>query len=346
MLKEICPICGKKNNCLMKNNEFPENCWCHNVEVDQELVEYIPLEYQNISCVCQNCVELYNKDKILLKKYDLHNHSIFSDGTYTPEELVDRAIKNGLKGIAITDHDTIDGLERALKAGVENNFEVIPGIELSTNILGKEVHILGYFIDTEKQIFLENIKKIGLIRENRNKKILEKLSKYNINLTMEELKKEATGNIISKVHIANLLLKKGIVYSKEEAFRSYLGMNGVAYVEKNNFTPKMAVEMLKENGAIASLAHPLLYSKKISEIEKLILELIPLGLTGIESEYSKCSNKEKKEIRELGKKYNLISTGGSDFHGGNRPGIDIGAEGITYSEFLFMKNRAKLIKNR
>lgn len=341
MLRTICPICGEKNNCSLLKNESIEKCWCNKVVINKQIFESISEKNREKSCVCQNCVALYNTDKTILKKYDLHSHSIFSDGTFTPEELVMRGVENGLKGIAITDHDTIDGLKRGIKAGLENNIEVIPGIEFSTTVLGKEVHILGYFLDIEDQIFLDNIEKIGIIRDDRNKKILEKLSKSNLHLTMEELKNEATGDIVSKVHIANLLLKKGMVYSKEEAFRSYLGKNGVAYIEKNNFTPHMAVEILKKNGAIASLAHPILYSAKISEIEKLILELIPLGLTGIESEYSKFSIKEKNEIRELGKKYNLILTGGSDFHGSNRPGIDIGAEGITHCEYLYMKNQVK-----
>ncbi|MGL4687222.1 MAG: PHP domain-containing protein, partial [Fusobacteriaceae bacterium] len=255
-----------------------------------------------------------------------------------PSELVIRAKKNGLKGIAVTDHDTIYGLKEGKEKAEEIGIEFINGIELSTNIMGRDVHILGYFLNLKDENFLVSLKKLKKLREERNTKIINKLSKYKIYITEEELKKEAKGPIISRLHIANVLINKGYVYSKNEAFISYLGKTGVAYEEKENFTPHMAVKILKENGAFISLAHPKFFSSKISELETLVKELKILGLGGIEIEYPNFSKIEKTMYKELADKYDLKVTGGSDFHGINREGIDLGCEGITYSEFLDIKN--------
>lgn len=338
MKKGVCPICGKDNNCASLRNLEHFDCWCKDIKFQKDVLEHIPEELKGISCVCMSCNLKYQNEKKIAKPYDLHLHTIASDGTFTPTQVVEVAKKKELLGIAITDHDTVDGLQEAMEKGKELGIEVVPGIELSTNLYGKDVHILGYFLNLEDENFLSELEKLKKIREERNLKILEKLKSRRIVITEEEIKKEALGNIVSKLHIANVLMNKGHVYSKAEAFRNYLGEHGLAYVAKENFTPQMAVKILRANGAKISLAHPLLITKSIKELERLVLELKELGLNGLETEYPTFTKDEKKQLRELAKKHNLFSTGGSDFHGENREGIEIGFDGITYSQFDFMKN--------
>jgi hypothetical protein len=272
-----------------------------------------------------------------IKEYDLHSHTIESDGTYTPEELVKRAKGIGLKGIAITDHDTIAGLNSGKKKAIEVGIDFIEGIEFSCQDGDLEVHILGYFLNTSDEVLKKELEKLIKIREERNIKILEKLQKYKIKLTMEELKNEAGGEIISKAHIANLMLKKGYVYTRNSAFKEYLGKDGVAYVPKKNFSPEEAVEIIVKNGGKASLAHPALITKKDSVFLELLERLIKKGLKGIEANYPTFSEIEKEKYRQIARKYNLFITGGSDFHGGNREEIELGDEGVSEIEYEIIK---------
>ena len=341
MKQGVCPICGKDNNCASIRNLDHSDCWCNSVKFQKDILEYIPEKLRGISCVCIACNSKYQNKKELTKPYDFHVHTTASDGTFTPSEVVIKAKLKELLGVAITDHDTVDGLKEAIEKGRELGIEVIPGIEFSTNLYGKDVHILGYFLNLEDEKFNLEVEGLKKVREERNLKILEKLKSRRIIITEEDIKKEALGNIVSKLHIANALINKGYAYSKAEAFRNYLGEYGIAYVAKENFSPQMAVKILKSNGAKISLAHPLLITKSIKELERLIVELKELGLEGLETEYPTFTGVEKKQLRELAKKHNLFCTGGSDFHGENREEIDIGFDGITYSQFDFMKNGGK-----
>ncbi len=342
MKKGICPICGEENKCHIISGENPNSCWCMQTTVETDILENIPKKLRNISCICEECNLKYKKEKKIDKKYDLHSHTIASDGSYTPSELVTNAKKNGLKGIAITDHDTIYGLKEGKEKAEEIGIEFIEGIELSSNIMGRDVHILGYFLNLKDENFLNSLINLKKLREERNTRIINKLSKYKIYITEQEIQEEAKGPIVGRLHIANVLINKGYVYSKNEAFISYLGKTGVAYEEKENFTPHMAVKMLKENGAFVSLAHPKFFSSKISEIENLVKELKVLGLDALEIEYPNFSKLEKNMYRDLADKYDLKITGGSDFHGINREKIELGCEGLTYSEFLDIKNYRKV----
>ncbi|MGL5965098.1 MAG: PHP domain-containing protein [Fusobacteriaceae bacterium] len=263
--------------------------------------------------------------------YDMHLHSTASDGTLSPTEIVERAKMKNLTGLSLTDHDTVDGIREAKKKAVELELDFIPGIELSANLYGKDVHILGYFVDVDDKDFLDFLEEIKKSRDKRNSRILQKLRKYKIDISEEELEREAGGEIRSRLHIANLIIKRGYAYSKAEAFANYLGKGGLAYEERAEFTPKLAVEALKRNGALAFLAHPKLYSGSLREVEYLVTELKAVGLDGIESEYATFDKQDKKMYREFAKKHNLLISGGSDYHGENRKDIDIGCEGITTS---------------
>ncbi len=270
---------------------------------------------------------------------DMHIHTIASDGTFTPEEVVKRAKSFGMKTIAITDHDTVDGLAEGKKTADEVGIEFIQGIEISCNVDNLEVHILGYFLNLEDEEFLAELEELKKARENRNKKVVEKLEKCGIVMDMEKVKNMAPGNIISRVHIANYLVEIGAASSKNDAFEKYLGKNGAAYIPKENFPPERAVRMLHANGAFISMAHPKLITQNDGLLENMISELKKLGLGGLEAIYGTFTPAEKRKYKKMAKRHSLLVTGGSDFHGANREGVDIGDTGLEYSQFRLIKER-------
>lgn len=273
---------------------------------------------------------------------DMHIHTLESDGTYTPQEIIERAIRNRVRALAITDHDSVAGLEAGRKEAQKYGFEFIDGIEISCNEKELEVHILGYFLDLEDEVFLSELEELKKARDERNKRVIEKLRGCGVEVDEEELVKMAPGNIISRLHFANYLLEKQVVKSKIEAFEKYLGKTGVAYVPKENFPPERAVKMIKSNGGFVSLAHPKLITLNDEVLNDLIRRLKDVGLDAIEANYSSFNKIEKQKYKRLAKKYDLLITGGSDFHGANREGVDIGDAGLEYSQF----EKIKKIVNR
>ena len=270
---------------------------------------------------------------------DMHIHSIESDGTYTPEEIILRAMKNNVVALAITDHDTVAGVKRGREVAQKFQMEFIEGIEVSCNEEDLEVHVLGYYLNLEDEEFLTELRELEEARDKRNRKIIEKFEKIGIIIDIEELKSFAPGNIISRLHFANYLLEKGVVLSKNEAFDKYLGKHGIAYVPKENFPPERAVKMIKKNGGFVSLAHPKLITLNDEKLNDLIMRLKECGLDALESQYSSFSKSEKQKYKKLAKKYGLLITGGSDFHGGNREGVDIGDAGLEYSQLEAIKKK-------
>lgn len=268
---------------------------------------------------------------------DMHIHTVESDGTYTPEEIMMRAIKNNVIALAITDHDTVAGIESGKKIADRYGLEFIEGIEISCNVGDLEVHVLGYYLNLQDKVFLGELEELEKARDERNRKIIEKFEKLGIIVDTEELRRLAPGKIISRVHFANYLLEKGIVTSKNEAFDKYLGRNGAVYVPKENFPPERAVKMIKENGGFASLAHPKLITLNDEVLNNLILKLKECGLDALEAQYSSFSKIERQKYKRLAKKYDLLITGGSDFHGENREGVDLGDAGLEYSQLEKIK---------
>ena len=273
------------------------------------------------------------------KEYDLHSHTSASDGTYTSKELIERAKNNGLKGIAITDHDTVDGLEEGKKEAEKLGIEFIPGIEFSCIYEEKDVHILGYFLDYKNEKLSEELEKLKKSREEGNREIIRKLNLYKVRITEEDILQEAKGNIVSKAHIANVMMAKGYSYTRGSAFKEYLGSTGVAYVKRKDFPPEKGIELVKMAGGIAILAHPKLISTNENFIEKLIIDLKNKGLDGIEVEYGSFTKEDMIKYSKLAKELNLLITGGSDFHGLNREGVDLGDGGINTENYLKLKNK-------
>lgn len=257
---------------------------------------------------------------------DLHVHSTCSDGTLSPTELVDYAIQKGLSAFALTDHDCVEGLDTILSyaKSLPNAPEIIPGIELSTDENGQEVHMVGLFIDHHNPEFNQYLQEFITSRTTRNKKMCHLLQEHGMNITYEELEAEFPGAVLTRAHYAKLLLKHGYVKSIKEAFERFLGDHCPCYVSREKITPVMAIDLIKKAGGLAILAHPILYHMSDARLDTLVQKLKEAGLTGIEAIYSTYSPAEERQIRKLAAKYDLLLSGGSDFHGENKPGLDLG----------------------
>jgi len=256
---------------------------------------------------------------------DLHLHTTASDGVMSPSELVRYAKTKGLQAIAITDHDTIEGLEEGLSEGQKIGFEVIPGIEISAEHSPGSMHLLGFFIDIYHPLLNERLEYLQKARAERNPKIVEKLNRLGIELSYEEVVKVSGGGQVGRPHFAQVLLEKNHVRTFQEAFDRFLKKGSPAYVDKFRFTAKEAIHFINEAKGVAVLAHPNTLSMNgYSELERLILRLIDEGLKGIEVYYPEHSALEVGQYKTLAERYGLLITGGTDYHGIEKNGLDIG----------------------
>ncbi|MCK5514295.1 MAG: PHP domain-containing protein [Deltaproteobacteria bacterium] len=256
---------------------------------------------------------------------DLHIHTTESDGTLTPSQVVRYAKEKGLKAIAITDHDTIHGNEEAIKEGISEGVEVIPGVEISVDYSPGTMHMLGYFITTEDPILNEKLTLLQDSRADRNPRIIEKLNKLGLSLTYDEVVQVSGGGQVGRPHMAQVLMKKGYTKSIKEAFDKYLGKGAPAYLDKFRLSAVEAITMITDAGGIPVLAHPFtLYCKSSDELDALVEKLVNQGLQGLEVYYSEHDERKTSSYKLLAKRYNLAITGGSDFHGKNMKGIDLG----------------------
>lgn len=270
---------------------------------------------------------------------DFHIHTLFSDGTFTPEEIAETAFKNGVKVFAITDHDSVDGIERGRAAALKEGLEFVSGIEFSTDFLGKEIHILGYFLNEKAPELLNLLEELRKERETRTAKIIKKLNELKIGITEEDVKKEVKSDLISRNHIASALLKKGFVKNRGEAFYRYLGSSGAAYIPKTSFSPEKAVTAIKKNGGIAVLAHPKLIPLGQGKFNEMLELLCSHGLDGIEAYYPGHEIKDINIFKRMASDRGMIVTGGSDFHGLNRDDIVIGGANVPMEVYKIMKER-------
>ncbi|GKX31416.1 phosphatase [Vallitalea longa] len=260
----------------------------------------------------------------MIKYIDLHVHTTASDGTYSSKELIEYASEKHLSAVAITDHDCITGIKEAKKYGQIYDVEVISGIEFSTRYKNTEIHILGLYIDENSDIFLNGLDDIVNTRDERNYEIIKKLNKHGLDISMDDVINTADSCIYTRAHIAKALFQKGYVSSMREAFTKYIGNDCSCYVPREKVTPQLAIKLILECGGIPVLAHPTLYNMDLRQLDVLINELSQIGLMGIEGLYSLYTKSEEKYLKDFANKYNLIITGGSDFHGSNKPDIDLG----------------------
>lgn len=274
-------------------------------------------------------------EEIIVNIIDLHVHSTKSDGTLTPTELVNYAIEKGLSAFALTDHDTTEGIDEAIEAANRHNeaikngdieglpLEVIPGIEFSTEYMGKDIHILGLYIDYNSSAFKEKIQEFVDSRILRNQKMCASLASDGIDITYEKLIEENPCAVITRSHYAKYLLNHGYTTSMKEAFERYIGDHCKHFIPREKITPMQAVELINEVGGLAFLAHPPLYHMSDRVLEGLIKELKEAGLAGIEAVYCTYTQGEEAQMRKFASKYGLLISGGSDFHGTIKPKLDL-----------------------
>lgn len=244
---------------------------------------------------------------------DLHVHSTASDGKLKPEEIIRMALAAGLRYISLTDHDTVDGIYPALESSYNTDIEVIPGIEFNTDLEGHEIHILGYYIDFKAEWFQEALKKLKIAREKRARAIIDRLSSLGIKISYNKIKEIAGFSPIGRPHIAQALINAGYVASVEEAFGKYVGYGKAAYVSHHKIDPFRAIELIQKAKGIPVLAHPGLLQK-----DEFIPMLVKKGILGIEVYYPLHTNEMVDRYKRYCRKYGLIITGGSDYHG---PGL-------------------------
>lgn len=255
---------------------------------------------------------------------DLHVHSTASDGTLTPIELVDYAISIGQKAIAITDHDTVNGLKEAIEYSKDKDIKIIPGVELSTEYNNKDIHMLGLFIDYNNKAFINKLNHFNQLRMDRNNKMCELLSNLGFNISLDKMYEKFGDTIITRAHFARYLLDNNYISSMKEAFDKYLSDGCPCYVPKVKCSPYEAIEIIKNANGFPVLAHPLLYNYSLSELDSLVKSFKNSGLIGIEAIYSLNEGDDESNMIRLAQKYDLFITGGSDFHGSNKPDIDLG----------------------
>ena len=244
-----------------------------------------------------------------MKFADLHVHSLFSDGTFSPPHIVSEALRVGLSCISITDHDSTEAIDFAIKAAGDD-LEVIPGIELTAESGGQEIHILGYLIDYKNKAFLEMLKHMREVRVKRIYEICKKLKKQGVNIEPQEILSLAGKGSVGRLHVARALYEKGDVFSIADAFYRFIGDKGPAYVGKFKMTPKEAVDWILKVKGIPVLAHPYTLDDRA-----LIADFVKAGIMGIEAIYTEHSNYQKEEFIKIADKYHLLVTGGSDCHG-------------------------------
>lgn len=254
---------------------------------------------------------------------DLHTHSTASDGSLSPDQLIHQAVKAGLSAVALTDHDTVDGLALAEKTA-KGQIEFIPGIELAAFDIDREIHIVGLFIDYSNKTLIEKTEMIAADRAARNLEMIRRLQDVGIDITPESLAKEEGSGILTRANFGSYLYKVGAVSTYREAFSKYIGQDCPCYVARTHISVKDAVDTIKNAGGLAILAHPLMYGMTETEIDRRLPRLKDIGIDGIEVYYSRNIGFDTLTVRHLADKHQLLYSGGSDFHGSYKPDLSLG----------------------
>jgi hypothetical protein len=277
---------------------------------------------------------------------DLHVHTNMSDGSLSPAEVVRLSAQKGLQAIAITDHDTISGIAEAQAEGLKLGVEVISGVEMSVEWNPGIVHILGFFIRSDDRNLLESLAYLAQGRHDRIPKIVSKLSDCGVHISVEEVARESGGGVPGRPHVANVMVRNGIVSRVQEAFDLYLGKGAPAYVKKTKVLPGEAMRVIREAGGMPVLAHPYSVDEHDnSRIREIVRGLVRQGLEGIEVYYPKHTAEQTRMFLNLALEFDLAITGGTDFHGAGKPGIKLGVipgrEPLPYSILQNIKARRK-----
>lgn len=259
-----------------------------------------------------------------MEKYiDLHTHSLKSDGSMTPAEVVREAKKTGLAAIALSDHDTVDGIEEAVAEGEKQGVEVVPAIEFSV-ISETETHILGYFIDINNHDLQRVLREVVDLRIQRNHVTCQRLNELGFDITLEEVRALAPNNFVGRAHFARVLMDKGYTKSVKEGFDKYMSAGQYAYCEQQRLTAKEAIELIEKCGGLSFLAHPHLTKFDDNKIRAYLEELKSYGLNGLEGYYTDYTPEMQEKYQSVAREMGLMISGGTDFHAKMKPHISIG----------------------
>lgn len=270
---------------------------------------------------------------------DLHLHTTKSDGNLSPSELIQLIEKTSLQVVSITDHDSTEGIAEAIEATSTNtSLEIIPGIELGTDVPGTEIHILGHWIDPVDSMLQNHLEEFRTGRETRARRTVEKLATFGIDIEIDRVFEIAQG-AVGRPHIAQAMVEKGYITYPQQAFEKYLGKNGLAYVSRNVLSPREAITLIRNAKGVATLAHP----REAENVESLLPNMVDAGLAGIEIYYKDYSEVDKARFRKLADRYNLIALGGTDYHAFGTPGEMVpGLVGPPEAEIEKLKQLAAL----
>jgi len=259
-----------------------------------------------------------------MKLIDLHTHSLMSDGAQTPADVVRTAHAAGLSAIALSDHDNIDGVAEAMAEGERLGVEVIPAVELSAQS-DTELHILGYFIDIQNRELRDALQYALRVRDERQEETCRKLNEQGFSITMDELRAEANGNpVLCRAHFAQIMVRKGYAESVQDAFKRYLSVGCYAYSNRQALTGEEAVSLIRRAGGIAVAAHLHLIKLPDDELKAYLKSLLPAGLDGVEGYYSDYTPDMEVRYRAIAAELGLTISGGTDYHGANKPHLTIG----------------------
>src|SRR3989338_1792007 len=267
---------------------------------------------------------------------DLHVHTICSDGTLTPEEVVEEAVKQGLRAVAITDHDCVDAVKAAQRLGASRGVYVIPGIELSGYLDPNEIHILGLFINVNDSHLLRKLEEMKRDRVDRVSAMVERLDGLRVHIDSQEVLDLAGSSPPGRMHVAEVIHKKGYCTDIQEVFNKYLGDGGPAYVPKKTITVQQAIELILSTGGVPVYTHPGLAMR-----DDLIPYLVEWGIQGLEVYYPTHTPSQVERYLQIARKYNLAVSGGSDFHGQRKPGIPLGKVRVPLSMVVALRERAQ-----
>ncbi len=255
-------------------------------------------------------------------KVDLHIHTTASDGRLTPSEAVRRAAEKGMRAISITDHDSIEGIDEALAESRKfPKMLVIPGVEMGADVPHGEMHILGYFVDPYSSVFCQQMEMLRNSRATRGEKMVVRLMEMGVELKWGHVVRIAAGASVGRPHIAQAILERGYVSSLQEAFNNYIGDDSPAYVIREKLSPVDTVELIAGTGGLPVLAHP----AERENLDDTLEELKPAGLIGLEVYYKDYTRDTVSRLAQTAKRHGLVCTGGSDYHGFEGSGNDIGA---------------------
>ncbi|MFQ5948379.1 MAG: PHP domain-containing protein, partial [Acidimicrobiia bacterium] len=254
---------------------------------------------------------------------DLHTHSSFSDGSDTPSELVAKAVEMGLTALALTDHDTVDGIEAA-RAAADGTTALIPGIELSVDWSGSPLHMLVYYLEPGRGPLQDRLQELKEGRHDRNERIVARLRDLGIDITLDEVRKEAGEGVAGRPHIARVLVLKSVVPHLPAAFEQYLRRGRPAYQERVRLQPEEAISLARASGALPVVAHPHTMESNAGDFSAALAELAEIGLIGIECHYAEYGPEHRDQLAAKARSLGLIPTGGSDYHGTYKPAIELG----------------------